>query len=142
MIDRPDLSALAPATDPDSAWFWEALGEGKLMLPECKGCERCFFPPMAFCPYCAGTEIGRVQGSGGAKAYSWVKIHIALDPTFAADAPYTIVAADLAEGGRMMGRLLDADADQLSDGTPLVFSAYRVGDIVLPGFRLKAEESG
>jgi uncharacterized protein len=45
------------------------------------------------------------DASGRGKIYSWVTVHRALDPVFADDVPYTIVAVDLTEGPRMFGRL-------------------------------------
>ena len=137
MIERPDLSALAPEIDPDSAWFWAALAEDVLLVPECRPHGHRFFPPMPACPHCASGELARVRASGRGTVYSWVTIHVALDPAFADDAPYTILAVDLEGGGRMMGRLLEADASGVSAGVAVELTPYRVGEIVLPGFQLR-----
>jgi uncharacterized protein len=136
MIDRPDLCAIAPEPDSESAWFWEALADDVLLVPECTNGHR-FFPPMPSCPHCATTELTRVEASGRGSVYSWVTIHVALDPAFTGDVPYTILAVDLDGGGRMMGRLLDPALGELRAGAPVELTAYRVGDIVVPGFQFR-----
>lgn len=136
MIDRADLAALAPEPDADSAWFWQALADDVLLVPECRTCRRRFFPPIASCPHCAGTDLERVRPSGHGSVYSWATVHVALDPAFAGDVPYTILAVDLDGGGRMMGRLLDADGTAVHAGAAVRFEPYRVGEVVLPGFQL------
>lgn len=104
MNDGPVTGVIAPDVDGDSAWWWEALAEGRLLLPRCEGCAACFFPPLESCPRCGGRDIAGVESSGRGAVYSWVVVHIALDPAFAADVPYTVVAVDLEEGPRLFGR--------------------------------------
>jgi hypothetical protein len=136
MIERPDLHALAPEPDADSSWFWEALTRDELLVPECRCCGRRFFPPLPCCPYCASTDVVPAHASGRGDVYSWVTIHVALDPAFADDVPYTILAVDLEGGGRMMGRLLDGVGADVHAGAPVLLTPYRVSELVLPGFQL------
>ena len=124
---------IAPVPDADSAPYWEALEEGRLLVPLCGSCAGQFFPPMPSCPLCGSSQVGWTSPSGAATAYSWATIRIPLHPAFSEDAPYTVVIGELAEGGRITGRLLD-DVP-LSDGTPLRFEVYRVDGQALPGFR-------
>jgi uncharacterized protein len=133
------MSARLPAPDADSAPFWDGLEKGELRIPECRACGRQFFPPIPSCPRCgaAGPELRVVSGTG--RVYSWVTIHLTLDPEFADDVPYTIVAVELDGGGRMLGRLI-------GDGLPageaeVAFAPYRSGDQLLPGFRLRSTEA-
>lgn len=37
--------------------------------------------------------------------YSWIVVHRAFDPAFQGEVPYTLASVDLAEGGRVVGRL-------------------------------------
>ncbi|HVW32291.1 MAG TPA: OB-fold domain-containing protein, partial [Acidimicrobiia bacterium] len=96
---------IPPDIDADSAWWWEALDRGRLLLPRCPACERCFFPPLPACPHCGSARITAIPAGGRGAVYSWVVVHIALDPAFAGDIPYTVVAVDLDEGVRVFGRL-------------------------------------
>lgn len=126
-----------PEVDADSRAWWDALAERRLLLPHCRHCGRNWFPPTPGCPHCGSTEVELVRASGGGRVYSWVVVNRALSPAFAADAPYTVLAVDLDEGGRIFGRLLgDHGAKPLTAGTPVRTDYYEVEGRVLVGFRL------
>jgi uncharacterized OB-fold protein len=93
--------------DRDSRWWHEALDRGELMLPQCASCAQFRFPPMPSCPHCGAAGAGTpVRASGLGYVYSWVVIRMALDPAFAGEVPYGIVAVDLEEGPRVFGRFV------------------------------------
>ncbi|MBI4060475.1 MAG: OB-fold domain-containing protein [Elusimicrobia bacterium] len=95
----------APIPDADSAFFWEGLRGGRLLLQRCSACARHRFPPMPSCPYCASRSSGIVQAAGRGSIYSWVVVHRAFDPAFAGEVPYTILTVALDEGPKMLGRM-------------------------------------
>lgn len=134
MIEETAYQALVPEQDPDSAPFWAALAEGRLLIARCTTCGTCLFPPIPGCPRCGSGSVAQIEASGVGRVYSWVTIHVALHPAFADEVPYTIVAVDLAEGARMLGRLL-GNGTELSADLPVHFTPYRAGEFVLPGFR-------
>jgi uncharacterized OB-fold protein len=127
------VTAPAVPRDADSAWWWEALDEKRLLLPRCRACGRCFFPPISSCPHCGRPDPERVEASGRGTVYSWVVVHISLDPEFAHEVPYAIVAVDLEEGARMFGRLLGGEA---AAGAAVRFAPFHRGGATLPGFEL------
>jgi uncharacterized protein len=135
MIDDLELAATPPQIDVDSAAFWSALAEGHLLIHRCDDCLGFSFPPIASCPLCASVHVRDALASGDGTIYSWVTVHVALDPRFARDVPYTIVAVRLAAGPRMLGRFID-DAESPSAGAAVTLVPYRSGEIILPGFRL------
>jgi len=139
MIVRDDLHATAPAIDEDSAWWWESLRLDAPRFPRCRGCGRTFFPPMNSCPHCGGNDLERVRVSGLGHLHSWVVSHNAAESTFKGDVPYAVVAVELEEGPRVLGRWL-GDLGGLRDCAPATLTPYRVGDIVLPGFSPGAGE--
>jgi len=118
--------------DIDSEWWWTALANQKLLLPCCDGCRRFFFPPQPTCPYCGSIEWRRVESAGVGHVYSWVVIHVPLNPAFVDDTPYTIVAVELDEGVRLLGRLRQETA--LAAGMRMTSIFYEVGDKTLLGF--------
>lgn len=126
--------ASPPLSDPDSAGFWAAIAEGDLRVRYCRTCARAYFPPIPTCPTCGGRAVEHRPAVGTGVVYSWVTIHQTLDPAFAADVPYTVLAVDLDEGGRMLGRLIGGG--RLEAGAPVRFSPYRADDRLLPGFTL------
>jgi uncharacterized OB-fold protein len=97
-----------PAHDTDSDFFWRGLREHKLLLQQCTECSRHRFPPMPSCPYCAAGGSAVQQSMGNGSVYSWIVVHRAFDPAFAADVPYILASIDLDEGGRIVARLVGA----------------------------------
>jgi uncharacterized OB-fold protein len=128
-------TALPPAIDVDGKEFWEALAKGRLVAPRCHDCCRHSFPSMGSCPFCGSLDVENVELTGKGRLYSWATVEMALSSAFERDVPYTVVVVDLDEGGRMMGRML-GDGVELLAGAEVNLEAYRVGDIVLPGFRM------
>ena len=105
---RPSVAP--PVPDVDSAFYWQGLGEHRLLLQKCSQCHRCRFPAMPSCPYCAASESTVVEASGNGSIYSWIVVHRAFDPAFHGDLPYTLATIDLEEGGRTVARLEGAKA--------------------------------
>ena len=124
---------IGPETDADSRPWWDALDEGRLIVPRCLECGRPGFPPAPACPNCGAQRFEWIEASGRGRIYSWVGIDRALSPLFAEDAPYTIVAVDLEEGARLFGRLAGG---RPAAGAPVTATIYRVGDQALLGFTL------
>lgn len=132
------MSAPTPEVDADSAGFWAGIAAGELRAVVCSSCGRGSFPPIGSCPHCGSTDVRLVASGGRGAVYSWATVHVALDPAFAPDVPYTIVAVDLDEGGRVLGRLLDADRAP-RPGQRATFAVYEREGVLLPGFRLQPQ---
>ncbi len=96
---------MAPRTDVDSAPFWAALREHRIVLQRCEADGRLRFPPMPSCPHCGTPGGSEVEVTGDARVYSWVAVHRALTPAQETQVPYTIATVELSEGVRMVGRL-------------------------------------
>ena len=125
----------APLQDADSAPWWAAVAEHRLLLPHCDSCGLTWFPPTPGCPRCASTGIHLVESAGRGRVYSWVVVNRALSDAFTADAPYTILTIDLEEGGRIFGRLLGDSADrQVTADAPVRARFYEVSGQTLVGF--------
>lgn len=88
---------------------------------------------MPGCPHCGSAALESVAASGRGRIYSWVVIHQALDPAFSEDVPAIIVAVDLDEGARVIGRA--EEGITLAAGTPVVAAPYGAGSATLLGFR-------
>lgn len=103
-----------PTPNRDTAAWWEAMAQGRLTIPECTNCHRRFFPPQPFCPHCGsrGWNLAPVRGDG--RVYSWVVANRSFAPEFDKDVPYGIVAVDLSDGGRLIGRYLGDHSDLLA----------------------------
>jgi uncharacterized OB-fold protein len=95
----------APATDEESAFYWEGLRGHRVLVQRCPACGRHRFPPMPSCPHCGtpGGEVVELDGTG--TVYSWIVVHRAFNPAFAADVPYTVATVELAPGCRTVARV-------------------------------------
>lgn len=96
-----------PVPDEDDAAWWSFLEQGKLMVAVCDTCGERWCRPIPACPYCGHTKVSLVESAGLGTVYSWVTVRRALDPAFVSSVPYTVLAVDLDDGGRINGRLVD-----------------------------------
>ncbi|MEE2969679.1 MAG: Zn-ribbon domain-containing OB-fold protein [Pseudomonadota bacterium] len=93
---------LDAALGPD-AYFAASLAEDKFKIQHCRDCGEYFFYPRAHCPGCGSGdyEWGAASGRGVVHATSVVRLR----PEDGAD--YNIALIDLAEGPRLMSRVVD-----------------------------------
>lgn len=111
-----------PLPDPDdplTAPFWAAARENRLVAQRCTDCHYRRWPPAPVCYACQSSNAIWVGLSGRGTLYSYAEYHRALDPSFAAEVPYTVALIELPEGPWMYGKILDTL--QTSDiGRPVV----------------------
>jgi uncharacterized OB-fold protein len=55
----------------DAARYWEAAGNGQLLIKRCSACEEHFFYPRPTCPFCASTQTEWVAVCGRGTIYSF-----------------------------------------------------------------------
>ena len=99
----------APPTNPETKAFWEAAGQGKLLIKKCRACGEVHYYPRALCPFCFSdaTEWQTTAGTGTLYSYSVMR---------RAEVPYAIAYVTLDEGPTMMTNLVDCDFDALRIG--------------------------
>jgi uncharacterized protein len=129
-----------PVPDEQSAPFWAATAEHRLVLPRCAGCGRCSHPPAAVCPHCGVTDptwsFQPVQGNG--TVCSWTVLHQSFLPGFEGDLPLVLVDVRLDEDDvRLIGRLVEGVAGPLRAGARVrvVFEDLAPG-VAVPAFTL------
>ena len=110
-----------PIPDPtlESQPFWDALREHRLTIQQCASCGKFRHYPRPVCDQCYSLDVKWSEISGEGVVHSWAVCHHAFHPGFKDEIPYVLVTVDLAEGVRMVGRLLDAKADSLRIGQPV-----------------------
>ncbi|HEX4305143.1 MAG TPA: OB-fold domain-containing protein [Solirubrobacterales bacterium] len=126
--------------DADGRGWGEALREGRLTLPRCTRNGHWFFPPLPHCPRC-GSEVELAPIEGVGTVYSWIVTHVAFDPAFADELPYTVVTATMAEGPRLVGRLVGDEAGLAADA-PLRAEPYTTEAGTFLGLRLDHRGEG
>ena len=102
----------APPTSPETQPFWEAAGQGKLLLKRCTGCGELHHYPRAICPFCGSDRTKWTEATGRGTVYSFSVFR--RTPT-----PYAIAYVTLAEGPTVMTNIVDCDLDGISIGQPV-----------------------
>lgn len=91
-----------------TAPFWEAAGEGRLVLQRCKSCGRHQFYPRPFCLECRAGELAWVDARGTGTVYSITTVRMNVLPGL--DPPYDVALVELDEGPRFLGRTTSAES--------------------------------
>ncbi len=130
-----DYGKPLPRISPDNAPFWEGCREGRLMLPTCEDCDAPHLPPGPVCPHCFSDRLVWREASGRGTISTFVVVHKAWFPAFAADLPYNVAQIELSEGPRLTATILDAERSDLFIGRPVTVVFLARDGIVLPYFR-------
>lgn len=123
--------------DEPSAPFFAGLQERRLMVQRCEACGACQIGEYQ-CNVCHSARLQWIQASGRATLYSFVIIHMAYHPGFAAQLPYNAVVIELAEGPRFYSNVVDCRSEDLVVGMPLIADFEQRGNAVMPVFRCDA----
>lgn len=130
------ISAAMFKQDSDSRPYWEGLALGELRIQHCNACAKAVFYPRSICPHCHADQLSWIVTSGKGSIYSYTVAHNAFGP-FAGDVPFVIAIVELAEGARMMSRIVDAPRERVAVGAAVSVTFEQVGeDLTLPYFRL------
>lgn len=115
--------------------FWSAAKREMLVIQQCSHCGRHRFPPTELCSVCLSGKAEWVTVSGRGELFSFVVVHHALDPYFAARTPYLVADIKLEEGPHMVSTLVDCAPSEARIGDPLVVRFEKVNDdFFLPVF--------
>ena len=108
-----------PVPDADTQPYWDAAAEERLVVPRCAACDRWIWQPAPLCPSCGTPDPVWTEVPGAGVVVSWTVIHPPVLPAWADDVPFTVLLVELAEGVRMIGRLVDTEPSELSIGAPV-----------------------
>lgn len=93
----------------ESKPFWEAAGQGRLMVGFCNACGENHYYPRSICPICYSTDTRLKETSGLGQIYSYAI-------TRQADPPYIIAYVTLNEGVTMLTNIVDCAAETVRIG--------------------------
>lgn len=126
-----------PDMTPETAPFWRAASDDKLLLRECSSCGLVFYYPRARCPDCLGNEVEWLKASGTGIVYSYsVSKQISGWPD--EDLPLVVAYVELDEGPRMMTNLVNCVPSEVSVGCPVEvrFVSTENDKIAIPVFTI------
>jgi uncharacterized protein len=107
----------APTTI-ETAEFWSATGEGRLLLKRCDACSTVIWYPRNLCPACGSLETSWFEASGRGTIYTYTIVHKGNGP-WAAHVPYIVAYVELEEGPRVMSNVVDVDPGAVEVGMPV-----------------------
>ena len=125
-------TVIAPRPGPDDGWFWEAVGQGQLLLRQCGSCGRLQHPPTPLCPACGSATWTTRPASGRGTVYAWL---LSRHPTEPDAAPRIVVLVELAEGVRLVSNLVETAPDEVRNDMAVEACFVDYDGVVLPQFR-------
>jgi uncharacterized protein len=102
---------MSPPSGPEKQYL-DKLAAGRFEIQRCVGCGRHVFYPRVLCPYCGGERLDWVAPSGRGTVYSTTIVR--RKPADGGD--YNVCLVDLAEGPRMLTRVVTVSPDQVKIG--------------------------
>ena len=63
-----------PATNPETAHFWEQTAKGKLMFKRCTACGEAHYFPRSICPFCFSDKTVWEESSGEGEIYTFSRM--------------------------------------------------------------------
>jgi uncharacterized OB-fold protein len=131
---KPPPPRQLPALEPDTAFYWTAGAQGRMLICRCGSCDHYIHPPLPRCPRCAGQVAPQpVSGRGRIASYT-----INVQPWAPGmPVPFVYAAVELAEqaGLYVMTNVTDCPLREVRIGLPVEvwFEAHE--DVHLPMFR-------
>ena len=101
-----------PMVQPDTAAYWQAADEGRLLVKRCTACGEHHHYPRDICPFCLSDATQWRDAAGTGTVYSFSTMG-------QGDAAYTLAYVTLDEGATMLTNLVGGDA-----------SSWRIGQRV------------
>ena len=101
----PATVGIPPAITEETAPFWTAAADGRLLVEHCDACGADSFPPRGMCRTCRSRDVGWVEVTGPGTVYSYTVNHQRWLPDL--EVPYAIVLVEFADhpGVRVVGRI-------------------------------------
>jgi uncharacterized OB-fold protein len=126
----------APRPDPESAQYWAATLDGRLVVQRCTSCGHHQLYPRAHCLQCR-SPVEWVDASGRGTVYSYTIIRQNFSRAFRDLLPYVVALVDLDEGPRLMTNIVNCDPADVRIGAPVQVHFEPVSDeAALPLFEL------
>jgi uncharacterized protein len=105
----------APIPDAESAPYWAATREGRLVVQHCAQCGRHQLYARAHCLACRG-PVAWVTSTGRGTVYSFTVIRQNPSRSFRHLLPFVVALVDLDEGPRMMSNIVGCEPAAVAIG--------------------------
>ena len=99
-----------PQASAETAPYWEAAQEGRLLVKRCEDCQALHHFPRSICPHCGSERTQWIDTSGRGVVYA-VSVTRRGTPV-----PYAMAYVTLDEGVTLMTNIVDCDLDTVKVG--------------------------
>ena len=106
-----------PQPDRDTAAFWEAQREHRLVFQKCSECGQVRYTVGPLCPECHSFDFEWSESSGRGTIYSFTTVRHQTHPAF--QPPYTVLLVEMEEGPRLIAQLRAPEDAEVTIGAPV-----------------------
>jgi uncharacterized OB-fold protein len=117
----------APIPDAESAAFWAATLDGKLLVQRCGRCGRAQLYARPHCLACRG-PVQWEEAAGTGTVYSYTVIRQNPSRSFRHLLPFVVALIDLDEGPRIMSNIVGTPPESVAIGTRVQVTFQPVSD--------------
>ena len=105
---------IPPAVTDETAPFWAAAAEGRLLIEKCDTCGADSFPPRGICRRCRGRSMSMVEVTSRGRIYSYTVNYQRWLPDL--EVPFAIVVVEFPDhpGVRVVGRLRGRPPEEIA----------------------------
>jgi uncharacterized protein len=111
---------LPDVEDVDTAPFWAAARDKRLVVQKCDTCGRLRFPPQPFCSACRSEVVSWIDVSGRGRIWSYLIHHGPTLPAYSNFTPFPVIVVELDEDRRlrMTGNIVAAPGAAINSVDP------------------------
>lgn len=124
-----------PTINADSAPYWHASNEDRLVIRRCRACHALHFMPRYICPTCWSNDLEWIESSGFGFVYSYSVVYRPSNPVFRGISPYVIALIELSEGPRLLTNIVGVNALSVNIGDSVEVTFEQRGNQKLPQFK-------
>ena len=109
-------TGIPPAVTDETAAFWDAARDERLVVEQCRACGAASFPPRGICRACRARDMAPLEITRRGIVYSLTVNHQRWRPDL--EVPFAIVLVEFPDhpGVRVAGRLRGIDPDEARIG--------------------------
>lgn len=108
---------LPVVNDEETAGFWQAANEHRLVVRTCNACGAKLHLPKSYCHRCGSWDVGWRDVRATGSVYSWTILHHTIHEAFPAPCTIVLVALDEDASIRFIGQI--PGAAELYEGMPM-----------------------